>query len=141
LTAAPNGLRLTGARPDALDSASSPETDCSNTAARVRCSRGLDDKLDLTSRARADVAGQMRRVPPGSSCRGALDGESLTLHSPLRVSPNGWRLSGEGGEADRVRCSRGLGGMEIRGWAPAGNKIEGYGRDRAGANGHHSVGR
>jgi hypothetical protein len=23
--------------------------------------------------------------------------------------PNGWRLSGEGGEADRVRCSRGLG--------------------------------
>ncbi len=25
-----------------------------------------------------------------------------------RVSPNGWRLSGDGGEADGVRCSRGL---------------------------------
>jgi hypothetical protein len=23
--------------------------------------------------------------------------------------PSGWRLSGKGGEADRVRCSRGLG--------------------------------
>ena len=27
-------------------------------------------------------------------------------------SPNGWRLSGEGGEADRVRCSRGLGRID-----------------------------
>jgi hypothetical protein len=24
------------------------------------------------------------------------------------VTPNGWWLSGEGGEADRVRCSRGF---------------------------------
>ena len=28
---------------------------------------------------------------------------------PVFTPPNGWRLSGEGGEADRVRCSRGLG--------------------------------
>ena len=27
------------------------------------------------------------------------------------VAPNGWRLSGDGGEADGVRCSRGLGAM------------------------------
>jgi hypothetical protein len=30
------------------------------------------------------------------------------------ASPNGLRLSGEGGEADRVRCSRGLGNGELR---------------------------
>jgi len=29
------------------------------------------------------------------------------------AAPNGWRLSGEGGEADRVRCSRGLGDSGI----------------------------
>jgi len=28
------------------------------------------------------------------------------------VRPNGLRLSGDGGEADGVRCSRGLGGGE-----------------------------
>jgi hypothetical protein len=32
---------------------------------------------------------------------------------PHLTLPNGWRLSGEGGEADRVRCSRGLGGQFI----------------------------
>ena len=30
-------------------------------------------------------------------------------HSKLPSSPNGLRLSGDGGEADGVRCSRGLG--------------------------------
>jgi hypothetical protein len=34
--------------------------------------------------------------------------KALTPHSRSPL-PNGWRLSGEGGEADRVRCSRGLG--------------------------------
>jgi hypothetical protein len=30
-------------------------------------------------------------------------------HSNLRLTPNGWRLSGERSEAERVRCSRGFG--------------------------------
>jgi hypothetical protein len=30
------------------------------------------------------------------------------IHGPLQ-RPNGWRLGGDGGEADGVRCSRGLG--------------------------------
>jgi hypothetical protein len=43
-----------------------------------------------------------------------VDGISKGSHY-VRVTttisrPNGWRLSGEGGEADRVRWSRGLGG-------------------------------
>jgi hypothetical protein len=37
--------------------------------------------------------------------------------SPLTAAPNGWRLSGDGGEADGVRCSRGLGRILLRtGW-------------------------
>ena len=31
----------------------------------------------------------------------------------LLKPPNGWRLGGDGGEADGVRCSRGLGGLAI----------------------------
>jgi hypothetical protein len=49
------------------------------------------------------------RIPLWATCRGALDGDASTPHSPSRVSPNGLRLSGDGGEADGVRCSRGLG--------------------------------
>jgi len=35
----------------------------------------------------------------------------MPSHTAERDSqpPNGWRLSGDGGEADGVRCSRGLG--------------------------------
>ena len=41
--------------------------------------------------------------------------EFATPHENLRIllPPNGWRLSGDGGEADGVRCSRGLGGLAI----------------------------
>jgi hypothetical protein len=39
------------------------------------------------------------------------DGKVISAEGSHASAPNGWRLSGEGGEADRVRCSRGLGGM------------------------------
>ncbi len=69
----PNGWRLSGAR------------------MRVRCSRGVGDRLALARRDRAGVAAWMRRVSPGSHNRSALDGDDFTRHSPLRVSPNGLR--------------------------------------------------
>jgi hypothetical protein len=48
------------------------------------------------------------------SCRGPRGGDQLCPGVPLeRLSPNGWRLSGDGGEADGVRCSRGLGGIRF----------------------------
>jgi hypothetical protein len=40
---------------------------------------------------------------------------TLATRSMVRVTPNGWRVSGElRGEAEeRVRCTRGLGGLSI----------------------------
>ena len=49
----------------------------------------------------------MRRVSLGTHNCGALDGDDFTPHSPLRVSPNGLRLSGA---RKGARCSRGLDG-------------------------------
>jgi len=68
--------------------------------------QGVRRRQDLARRDGTGVAARMRRVPPGSHNRGALDGDDFTPHSPLRVSPNGLELSGA---HMRVRCSRGLG--------------------------------
>src|SRR5450432_1367108 len=44
---------------------------------------------------------------------GLARGLGVVAHMQL-PTPNGWRLSGEGGAADRVRCSRGLGRSRLR---------------------------
>ncbi len=84
-----------------------------NWAAGVRCSEGLDDEQDWARRDGAGVVAWMRRVSPGSLNRGALDGDDFTPHSPLRVSSNGFELTGAGltpnqnddNWAAGVRCS------------------------------------
>ena len=65
--------------------------------------------------------GQDRPVAPQDTEQAGAQGqrcgiEGQRLHDPPVgferchfVPPNGWRLSGDGGEADGVRCSRGLG--------------------------------
>jgi hypothetical protein len=47
--------------------------------------------------------------------------------------PNGLRLSGDGGEADGVRCSRGFGGRRVNGRARPRSLTTGLARRRAGS--------
>ena len=58
------------------------------------------------------------RAPTASESRASGHAQvAAQLPHSAASRPNGWRLSGEGGEADRVRCSRGLGRRALASWA------------------------
>ncbi len=78
----PNGSELTGA-------GLAPRRPDDNRAAGVRCSEVLDDGNTGPDEMALELLPGMPRVSRGSHNRGALDGESFTPHSPLRVSPIG----------------------------------------------------
>ena len=68
---------------------------------------------DETVRNEIDAQGEQRCQNNGREAPQALPTGRHCGETSL-VLPNGWRLSGEGGEADRVRCSRGLGHVAMQ---------------------------
>jgi hypothetical protein len=68
---------------------------------RERVPKRCDEFKTVT---RTQLAGFFQQV--------GAHGESI--RRPAAKAPNGWRLSGDGGEADGVRCSRGLGALAVR---------------------------
>jgi hypothetical protein len=86
-------------------------TDCEIDYLETSMASVVFDRAGCSSVCRPDQARDHKNAQDNPNADRGQEGNRAALHDKSRKPvPNGWRLSGEGGEVERVHCSRGLGG-------------------------------